>query len=314
MIAHRRRLHQGAALFRLRPLLYALVARTREQRSRVRGDMDMELARLTRCLLFVGIGLLAVSARPAAAQEHPSRSPDVIRADLRSITVQHLAPRPAGGWAERASERLVYDDRGRLIEHSHDEPGTRVRVRLIFVWDESGRLIERRYSDHKGRLEVRRMTYKLDAQGRISESDQRDPRSPPGEFHRDVYTWEPDGRRTVRTYRHYAKEGPYPDGSSVYDAQGRPERHCSASGGCSLYEYDERGEISRIRQQNRDGHHYLHHENRYDDAGRLEREIIGGTEHSYRRNQRGDIVETITRMGGRIESRKLYAYEYRSAR
>lgn len=239
------------------------------------------------------------------------RDPKTLRAELRSVTVRHQEEKGARGeLVDVAREQLVYDANGHLTQHERRGPAGQLVVRMEYVYDKSGRLSETRYRDSKGRVEIRRYTYKLDDKGRISERDLRNPASPAGEFHRDIYTWENDGGHTVRTYRHYAKEGPYPDGSTSFDGKGRLRRRCTGAH-CSMYEYDSHGEISRIREQNRETHHYRVHENRYDDGGRLVHQRVGGTETDFRHNSRGDIAEAKESLRGAPTRRLFYEYSYR---
>lgn len=263
---------------------------------------------------FVGgalLSLLSLPANPAMAQRSQIRDPEVLRADLRSVTIRRQEEKVAGGaMVEVAREQLIYDAAGHLTQHENRRPTGQMVVRMEYAYDKSGRLIETRYRDHTGRIELRRYTYKLDDKGRISERDLRNPAAPAGEFHRDIYTWDDNGGRTVRTYRHYAKEGPYPDGSTSFDAKGRMSRSCTVQH-CSMYEYDAHGEVSRIREQNREMHHYRVHENQYDDGGRLIHQRIGGTETDYRHNTRGDIAEARERMSGSPAARLIYEYSYR---
>ncbi|MFO0576562.1 MAG: hypothetical protein U1A78_21360 [Polyangia bacterium] len=260
-------------------------------------------------LLRIGLGLVLLLAA-VAAEARPERGPDELRPDLRALTVRRYEPRgPREALTEVASERLTYDATGHLTEHVHRGPGGKLVVRTAYTWDRAGHLIETHYSDASGRVEIRKMTYRLDAAGRVLERELRNPAAPAGEVLRDVTTWSPDGSRTVQSFRHYATEGPYPEGSAAYDAAGRLLRSCTG-GHCSLYEYDEHGEISRIRQQSRETHHYLVYESRFDAAGRLVRQRIGGTERTFRLNPRGDVVEELEDTGGR-RARLVYTYEYR---
>jgi YD repeat-containing protein len=252
---------------------------------------------------------LVVSSQTAAAKP-ALRDAEIRRPDVRTVTVRYQEPGPRGALIDVGRERMVYSAEGRLIEHENQNQRGRVRVRFHYTYDTSGRLSESHYRDHTGRVEIRRYSYKLDAAGRISERDLRNPAAPPGELRRDVYTWHDDGSRTVRTYRHYAKEGPYPDGSSSFDAAGRPKTRCY-SNHCELYEYDDHGEISRVREQNRQTHHYRVHENRYDAAGRLIHQRIGGSETTYHYNARGDVSEEQNQLAGKPTTHLTYQYEYR---
>jgi hypothetical protein len=240
------------------------------------------------------------------------RDPEVVRTDLRSVMVRRQEPKGArGAMVEVAREYLTYDASGHLTQHEHREASGQMVVRMDYVFDKSGRLLETRYRDHKGRSEIRRYTYKLDDRGRISERDMRNPFAPPGEFHRDIYSWEGDGGHSVRKFRHYAKEGPYPDGFASFDGHGKARRHCTGEH-CSMYEYDGNGEVSRIREQDREHHFYRVHENSYDENGRLVRRRIGGSETTLRHNARGDIEEEQEKsLKGEATARLLYEYKYR---
>lgn len=260
---------------------------------------------------FLSFLIFAVYVPPAAARLHTMRDPQTLHPGLRAVSVVcQEARKPGGALVETAREHLLYDADGRLIQHENHGPDGRLDVRMTYVFDERGRLAQSRYQDHTGRIEIRRYTYKLEKDGRISERDLHNPASPPGEFIRDLYTWEDDGGHTIRSYRHYAKEGPYPDGSESYDRTGRLKTRCS-TGHCELYEYDPHGEISRVREQNSETHYYRVHENEYDPAGRLARERIGGTQSFYQYDARGNITQELRQSSGSPTTRMLYTYEYR---
>jgi hypothetical protein len=261
-------------------------------------------ARWLRIGLVVTLLLLAAGSVVA----RPVRGPDEVRPELRALTVRRYEARGAHP-TEVATEHLTYDATGHLTEHVHRGPGGKLVVRTAYTWDRGGRLIETRYSDASGRSEVRKITYRLDPAGRVLERELRNPAAPAGELLRDVYTYAPDGSHTVQSYRHYAKEGPYPDGSASYDAAGRLLRRCSV-GRCELYEYDEHGEIRRIRQQNSRTHSYLVYESQFDAKGRLVRQRLGGTDRTFRYNPRGDVIEEHEDTAG-LRARLVYEYEYR---
>ena len=268
--------------------------------------MGMSGVRLL-CVLFVS----AMALPEALAQSHSLRDPDVAHPELRGVTVRRQEATGAGGkLVEVARERLVYDGLGHLTLHEHHGPKGRLVVRMSYVFDERGRKIETRYYDHTGRTEIRKYSYMLDDAGRIGAREMRNPKSPKGEFWRDVYTWGTDGGHSERTYRHHPSGGPYEDGYRAYDGSGRLLRHCSLRH-CEMYEYDEHNQISRIREQNEETHHYRVHENHYDGAGRLIRQRIGGTETAYRYNAAGDVIQEDEKPTGSPSAQLLYEYDYR---
>lgn len=257
------------------------------------------------------LSVFALGLPDALAQSRALRDPEVLRPDLRGVTVSRQEPKGAGGkLVEVARERIVYDATGHLTLHEHLGPGGRMVVRMSYAFDDRGRKLETRYHDHTGRTEIRKYSYTLDGTGRIGSREMRNPASATGEFWRDVYTWEPDGSHSERTYRHYSQGGPYEDGYAAYDPSGRLLRRCSQRH-CEMYEYDEHRQISRVREQNEETHHYRVHQNHYDGAGRLIRERIGGIETTYRYNAAGDVIQEDEQPTGRPAARLTYEYDYR---
>ncbi len=205
----------------------------------------------------------------------------------------------------KATQREVrtYDASGHVVRQVFTKPDGSLIAAWDFTWDAGGRLAMRKTAGA-----TRMFTYRLDANGRIAERIMRDPSAPVGELYRDEYTYAPDGSVTIQTYRHYPKEGPYRSDVEVHDAKGRIDRRCYEHGGCSMYEYDAHGMISRVREQPKgDDHHYRVHTNTYDAAGRLVKRVIGGTEQTFTYNARGDVSEVIAKSGART----LYTYDYR---
>ncbi len=255
-----------------------------------------------------------LGSRAIAAPTLRHEDPELVRPELIELTAIHYVPK-SSGWVEDAREIRTYDPTGHVIRYEHRKPDGSLVVAYNLTWDAQGRLTSRTYQDNTKRVERRDFTYKVDAKGRIVERIMRDPSKPAGEYYRDDYTWHPDGSRDIRTYRHSPKEGPYPDGSEIYDAKGRLTRHCHEHGGCSMYELDPQGSISRVREQNKEDHHYHVHENTYDKAGKLTRRVIGNTEEHLTWNARGDVGEilekTIAAQGGAVNGKRFYTYKYR---
>lgn len=241
------------------------------------------------------------------------RDPMEVRPDLKAVrgVVSTLV---GGKLVETGLELRTYDASGRLVRHESRERGT-VKVVSTYTWDAAGRMRSSTYRDASGRKEVRELSYKLDAGGRVVERTLRDPSKPAGELIRYQYVWQPDGSHSEQAFRHYAKEGPYKSDVEVYDARGRLTRTCREHGGCNMIEYNAHGDIDRIRQQNAERHYYVVYDNTYDPGGHLVTQILGGTQSDYTWNARGDITGVVTRripaQGGAIERETVYTYEYR---
>lgn len=272
-------------------------------------NLDRKGTSVSFALLAIAMWMSAVSAEPLLRHEDP----ELVRPELSGLTAVHYVPQ-GSGWRVDAREVRVYDSTGHLTRHEHRKPNGALVVSYELTWNGQGRLASRRYTDHTKRIERREFTYKEDAQGRIVEKIMRDPSKPVGEFYRYEYTWEPDGSRTVRSYRHYPREGPYPDGSEAYDARGRLTRSCSQSH-CEMIEYDGGGAILRIREQNQETHHYRHQHPTYDGAGKLATRTIGNIVSHFTWNARGDVAEiletTIPAQGGIVQGKTVYTYKYR---
>jgi len=258
--------------------------------------------------------MVAVLGHAATADSLRHEDAELVRPELVAFTA--ITYEPVGGkLVATARESRAYDRAGRITRQEHRDRAGKLVVAYDFTWDAKNRLLKRRYVDNTGRRDARIFTYKTDATGRITERAMRDPSKAPGEFIRDDFLWEPSGRRTEQSYRHYPKEGPYRSGSKVYDGRNRLERSCSEAGGCEMYEYDANGEVSRIRQQHGPDHAYLVYENTYDASGRLVRRILGGTDSTFRWNARGDVVEVVDKeiasQGGRLKRKTVYTYRYR---
>lgn len=236
-----------------------------------------------------------------------------VRPDLKAV--RGTVWTPAGGkLVETGLELRTYDASGRLVRHESRERGA-MKVSTTYTWDAAGRMRSSTYRDASGRKEVRELSYKVDANGRVVERTLRDPAKPPGELIRYQYIWQPDGSHSEQAYRHYAKEGPYRSDVQVFDARGRLTRDCAEHGGCDMIEYNAHGDIDRIRQQNAERHYYLVYDNTYDRTGHLATQILGGTQTDYTWNARGDIAEVVTRripaQGGAVERKTVYTYDYR---
>jgi YD repeat-containing protein len=260
------------------------------------------------------IVLLLVPAIASASPLLRHDDPELVRPELRALTATMFEPR-AGKLVETARQLRTYDAGGHLTRLEHRQPDGTLVAAQDDTWDPQGRLASRTSRDATGRTETRTFTYQVDAAGRITERILRDPTKPAGEYLRDQYVWAPDGSHTITTYRHYPAEGPYRSDVQVFDRQGRLERDCAEHGSCAMLEYDARGGISRIRQQTAEEHHYLVYETTYDAAGRITRQILGGTDTTYRWNSRGDVSEVTARaiaaQGGAITQQTVYRYTYR---
>lgn len=267
-----------------------------------------------RALAVIAIwALWTTSARAEPLLRH--EDPERVRPELIRLTAIYSAPQGTG-WKEEAREVRSYDATGHIIRLEHRSPDGTIVASQDFTWDASGRLASRTYKDRTKRVERRDFTYKLDAQGRITERVMRDPSRPAGEFVRDVYAWEASGSHSIRSYRHSPKGGPYPAGSQQFDARGRQTRSCrEPSGGCAMIEYDAGGAILRIREQNRETHHYRYHDPTYDQAGKLATRTIGNQVSHYTWNAKGDVDEVLVRLipsqGGAVQSKTVYQYTYR---
>jgi YD repeat-containing protein len=264
---------------------------------------------LARWLVVVAIAIPQF-ARADLAHEDP----ELPRPTLKSMTATRFEIK-LGQLAEVSREVRNYDANGRISRHEHRQ-GNKLVVAYDYAWDAQGRLQRRTYREGSGRVESRTFTYKLDANGRVVERIMHDPSKDPKEYYRYEYVWAADGSRTETGYRHYPKEGPYRDSQDTYDKLGRPGTQCSiGSGVCSMNEYDAHGNVSRVRQQNREQHNYLVYENTYDSSGRLARRIHGGTDTTFTWNARGDVVEVVDREiaknGGKLRDKTVYTYVYR---
>ncbi len=258
------------------------------------------------------MGVVLALAPQLAFADPVLRHEDVeaVRAELRTMTGRTYEMKQ-GKLVETAREVRAYDRAGRIARHERRKPDGTIEVGVDYTWDANGRLATHAYRDHTGRTEVRTYAYKLDPSARILERTLRNPAAPAGEYLRDVYQWRTDGGRDVTTYRHYAKEGPYRSSTESYDAKNRLERACSEHGSCSMYEYDRHGDVTRIRQQTADDHHYLVFTSEYDPTGRLIKRVHGPSETRYVWSARGDIGEVITSQGKAVTMKTVYTYAYR---
>lgn len=259
--------------------------------------------------------VLALAASQAVAEpllRH--EDPEQVRPELTKLVAVRRVPK-GDGWTEEAREIRTYDRTGHILRHEHRKPDGSLVVSYDFAWDAAGRLTSRVYKDHTRRTERRDFSYSLDAQGRISARIMRDPSKPTGEYFRGEFLWRPDGTHDEVTWRHYPKEGPYHSHTAVFDAKGRLSRSCSEHSGCSMYEYDAKGTVFRVREQNRESHHYRVYEPTYDAAGKLASRTIGNVVEHYTWNAHGDVAEIVERIiatqGGAVRAKTIYTYTYR---
>jgi hypothetical protein len=256
--------------------------------------------------------LLLVSS---SAFANPLRHEDVqrVRPELVSLTSVRFVPK-GNKLVEEAREIRTYDATGHIVRHEHRKPDGSLVVGIDFVWA-NGRIASHTYKDSTKRVERRDFTYKVDAQGRVTEKILRDPANPAGEYLRYVYSYAADGSHRIQSYRHYAKEGPYESSHELVDAQGRTTRSCREHGGCDMNEYDAHGALARVRQQTKDRHHYLSFDTTYTTAGKVATRIVGNLQSSYAWNARGDVSEIVERViasqGGALQAKTVYTYDYR---
>ncbi|MEO8703949.1 MAG: hypothetical protein ABI867_28120 [Kofleriaceae bacterium] len=254
------------------------------------------------------LAILALTASPAFAELRHDDA-ERVRPELVTMTVVTTAGKVT------SRETRAYDATGHITRHEHHDGTGTLIVAYDYAWDAQGRMLSRTYRDNTKRVEVRTFTYTLDAKGRIAERVMHDPTKDPKELIRYEYTWEPSGRHTEQSYRHYPKEGPYRSSSEIYDAANRLERSCFEHGGCSMYEYDTHGNVDRVREQNTESHHYRSYENTYDTGGMLTRRIEGNSDSTYRWNTRGDVAEIVTKtiasQGGAPQRKQVFTYRYR---
>jgi YD repeat-containing protein len=254
------------------------------------------------------VAALLLHAATASAQVAGPRDPDALRPDLSEITARGYAMRGATSVLHDVAVR-TYDPAGHLVAETHRNPAGRLVVDRRQTFDGAGHLTE---TDERVAHVTRRFTTTVDAHGRITEVIRRDPRAPAGEDHQDVWTWNPDGSRTVRGYRRYAHEGPYPDRAATYDAAGRETSDCDVVNHlCDMPEYDDHGTVSRIRQQNAEEHFYLTYDNTYDAAGHLVEVRRGTYRTTYRYDDHDDVVEAVTLEGATVVARETFSYRRR---
>lgn len=258
--------------------------------------------------------LLLVPSIAVADPRLRHEDPQLVRPELKELVVVRSIPKGTG-LVEESREIRLYDAKGHLTRHEHRKPDGSIVVAYDYQWDAQGRIASHTYKDQK-RSERRDFTYKVDAQGRVIEKIMRDPAAPAGEYYRYESTWHAGGGRDERAYRHYPNGGPFEDGTEVFDASGRPARRCRGGGGCSLYEYDAHGNVSRVREQMRgDRHWYRSSEHTYDKANRVATREIGNRIESFTYNARGDVAEIaehlIPAQGGALQAKSTYTYRYR---
>jgi YD repeat-containing protein len=262
-----------------------------------------------RCAALIPL-IVAFGPSLASAQDLPQRDPEADHPGVRSMTLVHHELE--GKRLEKTHREIrTYDAAGHVTRIESRTPAGKSRGLSTYERDKHGRLTKRSHLWGSAKPIVRTFTYRIDGAGRILESIMRDPKARRGEHFRDSYRWNQDGSYSVQRYRHYDKEGPYKDDYKAYDAAGRLDRSCGASGFCEFIEYDAHGYVSRIRQQNRETHFYLVNVNRYDKQGRLvSRELGHGTTH-FQWNARGDIAEERKERDGLVLSKVVYTYDYR---
>jgi YD repeat-containing protein len=258
---------------------------------------------------IVIVGLLVSTSGAATAQDRRHEDVEAARPELRSMTVISYDVRRAKLLETYRGVR-TYDARG-LLSRVRATTGKGLVSESAYTWDSAGRLTSRTARFPSAPQTTRTFTYRLDTAGRIAERIMRDPNAPAGEHYRDAYRWNTDGSYTIQTYRHYATEGPYKDYWRSFDAAGRLDRSCSADSFCELIEYDAHGYIDRIRQQNRETHYYLVHDNTYDKRGRLATRTRGATTVHFTWNPRGHVTEERAEHAGAVVSKTVYRYDYR---
>jgi YD repeat-containing protein len=262
----------------------------------------------------VAITLLVLGSQASAEPLLRHEDAELVRTDLRSMTARKYEAK-LGKLVEAGREVRTYDAAGRVSRDEHLKADGSMVVVYDYVWDAQGRLAKRTYRDDTKRTEARTFAYKVDANGRIVERIMRDPAAPAGEYFRDEYLWQA-AAHSVTTYRHSAQGGPYRSDVATYDAMDRMVRSCAEHGGCSMYEYDSHGGLSRVREQGSDGEHfYRDYASTYDAAGRLTARTVGGTASQFKWNTRGDVSDVIDSripaQGGALEAKTIYTYVYR---
>jgi YD repeat-containing protein len=237
--------------------------------------------------------------------------PELPRPDLRALSSTSYEP-SGGALVATARELRTYDAKGHALRREYKKIDGTPIIFCEWTWDGDGRLAVRKTRNGDGKLVTRTFAYKLDSAGRVVERTMRDPSAPAGELDLDRFTYAADGGYAIQRERHHPKEGPYRSDSQTFDAKGRMTTTCAEHGGCEMIEYDANGEVSRIRHQARDGEHqYLHYETTYDAAKQIVKRVIGGTATTYRYNARGDVIEAVHELAGKVTGKTVYTYTYR---
>jgi YD repeat-containing protein len=259
----------------------------------------------------LAVTILLIGGTASARDGMRHEDPELPRPELRSLSATTYEP-SGGKLVETMRELRTYDAKGHAIRLDYNKPDGTPITFYERTWDADGRLASVRTRDGDGKLVARTFAYKLDSAGRVVERTMRDPSAPAGEFYLDVYTYAADGSYVVQTERHYPTQGPFRSDMQAFDAKGRMTRQCAEHGGCSMIEYDANDQISRIRQQRKDGeHHYVVYDTTYDAAKRITKRVIGGTETTYLYNARGDVIEAVHKLAGNVTSKTVYTYVYR---
>lgn len=165
------------------------------------------------------------------------------------------------------------------------------------------------YRDRRGRLTTSTLSYTYLPDKRIARVVTR--RKGDAEQLLAVYRYEKNGSYSIRTYLQRPGSPPHEGPWQRFDKTGKLLSRCSTGGVCSLYEYDARGTVRRVRLQMRGRHHYRRYLNEYDANGRLVRQKVGGEERRYRYNPRGELVEVTSRLAGELQSKSVRIYRYR---
>src|SRR5215468_9995766 len=126
---------------------------------------------------LVTIALVALQAPSPAGPLLRNEDPELVRADLRSMTARTYERR-AGKLVEVAREVRTYDANGHVKRDEKRKPDGSVVVAYDYAWNANGQLVSRTYRDATNRTESRTFTYTLDGNGRVAQRIMRDPTAP----------------------------------------------------------------------------------------------------------------------------------------